>query len=1036
MWSLGVDKMICTQCGFANRIGDQICANCGSWLPETPGADGIQPAPSPFDQPAYLDGAWRDAEPSYGQGDYAIQQPPDVTLFPGAQTDRPLENGRFFPSPWQTPGAPAGVTTGEPARQNSGFQYPVQSNGSGFDYPTTGAPGYDYQQRNGVASAPLAAGNNLGLSPTPLAGPTGLGALLKEGRYRIIQPFLAQSGAAQPENEAPLLVAQDTEAPNTEVLLQELRFDGVPAQDAEYARYLTAQRLISLSYLQGYSRLIDSFSDHNHQYLVFEYPSGDLLSDRLRRVRGPLPETTAISIALQLLDVLIGAERERPPFVHGNLCPGNVVLRPSGQLTLVGMSPTLLLYPEGESAAGPAGGIAGYSAPEQSRGQASMRSDLLAVCAILYQAVTGSPPYTRASAVVQPAHRLNPAVSLELDEILNKGMRPSSAQRYQAAAELREALAPLAQGRHATYAAISATPDDPAALALERDERGKFVTPKPPLLQNPLFLIVSILALLAIIGGGVFYAISPHGTLTALIGDPGTDDAAAKLFQEKGIGISYGTRIFESSLANNTSKQQGARLLSEGNARGALEAFTRATVEAPDDPEAAIYAENARVLASQRPSVTLVAAIAYSANPQAPGQGPFTLEARSELQGVFLAQQRINSLNSLGADMQMRVLILNSGATPEDVPAASTILLNTIRAGNAQRIVGIIGWPETRQTQIGVSSLTASGLAILSPVANANGLGGAAASYFAVTPSINTQAGELADTAVKQLNARRVLIVADPNDPQENAWATAFAGRLASQYASTVTLQRREPYNSSAPPDFNDIALDAVNTNADLIYFTGDDLGALNLAHALARQFNGRTQRPHILLTSRDDVSALIGLGEDPVANAARKSPSDLSYLYVATPAHLDEWGQLTLSPPQVNLSALFTTQFGDAELVNRGVAPNATTILGFDATRMLALAAAKGLPAPEARKENWTVDPTAVRTSLRAFDPRHPFMGLGGAIGFAITGSQPQKALAILAFDQHDPSGPDDAIATATVFKVVGERDAFCGESSCQLTQ
>jgi hypothetical protein len=189
-------------------------------------------------------------------------------------------------------------------------------------------------------------------------------------------------------------------------------------------------------------------------------------------------------------------------------------------------------------------------------------------------------------------------------------------------------------------------------------------------------------------------------------------------------------------------------------------------------------------------------------------------------------------------------------------------------------------------------------------------------------------------------------------------------------------------------------------------------------------------------MTSRNDVSALVGLGGGPVADAARKFPSDLSYLYVATPAHLDEWGKLTLSPPQVNLSALFTTQFGDAELVNRGVAPNATTILGFDATRMLAMAAAKDLPAPEARKANWTVDPTAVRTRLRAFDPHHPFMGLGGAIGFAITGSQPQKALAILTFGQQVPSGPDDAVATASVFKVVGGRDAFCGESSCQLTQ
>jgi ABC-type branched-subunit amino acid transport system substrate-binding protein len=403
---------------------------------------------------------------------------------------------------------------------------------------------------------------------------------------------------------------------------------------------------------------------------------------------------------------------------------------------------------------------------------------------------------------------------------------------------------------------------------------------------------------------------------------------------------------------------------------------------------------------------------------------------------VFLAQQRINALNALGSDMQMRVLILNSGATPEDVPAASTILLNALRSGNAQRIIGIVGWPETRQTQVGVSSLTPSGLAILSPVANGNGLGGTAASYFAVTPSINTQAGELADAAVTQFKARRILIVADPNEPQSNAWATAFSARLSSQYATTITLQRRDSYSSAAPTDLSAVALDALTANADLIYFTGDNLGAMNLAHALARQFAGRSQRPHILTASRDDVSELVGLGDGPVADAARKFPADLDNLYVATPAHLNEWAKL--SPPltpQIDLASLFTTQFGGATLVDRGVAPNATTILGFDATRLLASAAAKDLPSPASRKANWTVDPTAVRTRLRAFDPDHPFMGLGGATGFAITGSQPQKALAILAFDQHAPTTATDAIATASVFKVVGGRDYFCDESSCRLT-
>src|SRR5215831_10009411 len=108
--------MICAQCGYANGVGEQICANCGSWLPETPGAEAVQRPHSPFDQPAYLDGMWRDADPNSSQEGISYQQLPDGGTFPGGQN---------YSSPWQAPG---------PARQNSGFQYPVPSNGSGFDY--------------------------------------------------------------------------------------------------------------------------------------------------------------------------------------------------------------------------------------------------------------------------------------------------------------------------------------------------------------------------------------------------------------------------------------------------------------------------------------------------------------------------------------------------------------------------------------------------------------------------------------------------------------------------------------------------------------------------------------------------------------------------------------------------------------------------------------------------------------------------------------------------------------------------------------
>ena len=193
------------------------------------------------------------------------------------------------------------------------------------------------------------------------------------------------------------------------------------------------------------------------------------------------------------------------------------------------------------------------------------------------------------------------------------------------------------------------------------------------------------------------------------------------------------------------------------------------------------------------------------------------------------------------------------------MPAASTILLNAIRGGNAQRIFGIIGWPGTPATQIGVSCPHRFWTGNSFPGGERERAGWDSRQLFRRHTIHQQQASELADTAAKQLNARRILIVADPNDPQGNAWATAFAARLSSQYASTVTLQRREPYDSTAPNDFNAIALDAANTNTDLIYFTGDNLGALNLAHALVSTARGTIR---VSIASVDARSPSTGLGQ------------------------------------------------------------------------------------------------------------------------------------------------------------------------------
>ena len=261
------------------------------------------------------------------------------------------------------------------------------------------------------------------LSLVPALSP---GTALKNGRYRIIQRFA--SGSAGGDNEPPLMIATDTELPNERVLVQELRSDVMHPDDAEYIRHGIAERLDSLSQMPGMAHLRDSFVEQRRRFLVFEMPSGDRLLDRLRRAHGPLPETTVIGIMLQVLDILSALERSAVPLIHGNISPANILLRPGGQVTLVGFSPTLLIYPTGQVAHGPAGALSHYSAPEQARGTADIRTDLYAVCAVMHHAVTGVEPVGR---MFPLARHANPAVSLELEDILGQGLRPSPGQRYQ-----------------------------------------------------------------------------------------------------------------------------------------------------------------------------------------------------------------------------------------------------------------------------------------------------------------------------------------------------------------------------------------------------------------------------------------------------------------------------------------------------------------------------------------------------------------------------------------------------------------------------
>ena len=950
-----------------------------------------------------------------------------------------------------TPSRPAPVPPSfrpiPPRQDSSGGQTPYVATPSSSDISSMYPPSFSPSTGFDVSSAPsFSSSSGFGRfdgAPSRAASAPNLdtggaliealgpGTLLKGGRYRLLQR-LHTAGVALPQgNEPPPMIASDAELPGERVLVQELSLAGVRPEDAENARRLLARRLNVMTQIQGVAKLLDHFSERRRHFLVFEMPSGELLIDRLRRIHGPVDETIAIGYAMQTLEVLAGLEEQQPAFIHGNIGPANIILRPSGQVVLVGCSPLLLLYPDGNVPHGPASGIPGYAAPEQARGQATIRSDLYAICAVLHHLVTGVAPAPRATSVHPPARQLNPAVSLELEEVLGRGLRPSATQRYASAQDLRLALAPLTSGRRVTHVPEDLMDDEAPRLVPVRDARGRLVLPRSNATQRPLVVIGALVMLIVVLGGAVLFAVSPNiGGKNAQAAQ--TPNPYIPLYQSKEIALSGGEFIFDTNRVDNDYKQAGAQKLLTGDAGGALSSFQRAVSSDQADAEAAIYEADAEIARAHESYVTVVVGVAF-ADDESIGA------ARAELQGVFLAQQSINRLNRLPNGVKLQVLILNSGKSPDDATTAATLLLQEIQAQNAQHLVGIIGWPESYQTRLAISALQPSGLAILSPLVTDDNMGSADGHFFAMTPSDSRQAAALADAAIDNIGAQQVMVLEDPQDPIGSAAAHSFVKEIQQRDANGAGVSVHQAvYTSGQKSGLDQIARQARSEGDKVIYLDGSSLDTLNLAQSVynVNQSLGLTGSPlavSVLAGSRAYSPALYGVGDtdNPAVAVARANPTALTSLYLTTLADSGEPNALSLPADQGTLfDEDYLGQFGaTAEPFGIG-GPDGTSILSYDATSVLLQASGRAFG-----NSNGNVtypDPTGVRDRLLQIDSTHPYLGVGGSIAFSVTGSEPMKAFAVLQFMPQMKPQPGSPVATSTVAFVVGGKQAFCGGPNC----
>jgi Tol biopolymer transport system component len=147
--------------------------------------------------------------------------------------------------------------------------------------------------------------------------------------------------------------------------------------------------------------------------LVMELIDGEILARRIARIRSTahrhLPMADVLSIARQLADALHAAHEKG--IVHRDLKPANVIIRPDGVVKVLdfGIAKALVRergdVPTDESEAsslatreGLVLGTPAYMSPEQAQGHPiDKRTDVWAFGCLLYEMLTGAPPFTRAT---------------------------------------------------------------------------------------------------------------------------------------------------------------------------------------------------------------------------------------------------------------------------------------------------------------------------------------------------------------------------------------------------------------------------------------------------------------------------------------------------------------------------------------------------------------------------------------------------------------------------------------------------------------
>jgi WD40 repeat protein len=313
------------------------------------------------------------------------------------------------------------------------------------------------------------------------------------------------------------------------VVALKMILSGAHAGDADLARFKTEAEAVAR--LQ-HPNIVQVFEVGEHQglpFLALEFCSGGGLEKKLNST--PLPPKEAAALSEALARAMHAAHQAH--VVHRDLKPANVLLAADGTPKVTDFGLAKKLDDVGQTASGAVMGTPSYMAPEQAGGKSKdigPAADVYALGAILYECLTGRPPFKAATSLDTlmqvvadepvPPSQLQPRTPRDLETICLKCLRKDPARRYATALDLAEDLR-----RYQAGEPIQARP-------VGRVERSAKWMKRRPAAAG--LLAVSVTAALVLLLGGLYFTRQLAGERNTARDEKVEADKQRNLAQDRG----------------------------------------------------------------------------------------------------------------------------------------------------------------------------------------------------------------------------------------------------------------------------------------------------------------------------------------------------------------------------------------------------------------------------------------------------------------------------------------------------------------------